>query len=225
MRYGWGAVAVIAVCALALIGCTRQVDGVAGIDRHEPGTSLSTDGYGVLVGFADAPVQLETFIEPQCPHCAHFESAYGTQIAKHVGSGQLAITYRPLTFIDESRHNDYSARVANALFLAAHPATSAIAYQDFLQNLYRHQDPAGHGPTNAALASMAGESGVPDGVVRQILAGDSGVDITKMDAANGDRLDDADPLNAGTPMVYDLTDHDVVDIQDSDWLAKLFKSV
>lgn len=224
MRYRWGAVAVIVACMFALIGCTRHVDGAARADQHEPGTSLSTDGYGVVVGFADAPVQLETFIEPQCPHCAHFESTYGDKIARYLRSGRLAVTYRPLTFIDDAKHNDYSARVANALFLAAHPATSAIAYQRYVQDVYRHQSPSGDGPTDDELASMARESGVPDDMVQQIAAGDSGVDVAKMAAANGERLDDTDPVDPGTPTVYDLNNYDIVDIQDSDWLDKLFKS-
>ncbi len=103
----------------------------------------TSDGYGVVVGSPVAPVQLEIFIEPQCPDVAKLESSYGDRIASGIGSGRLAVTYRPLTFLDDKHHNDVSARIANALFVAADPATSPTAYQAFVQDLYRHQS---HGP-------------------------------------------------------------------------------
>lgn len=224
MRYWRSAVALIATCVFASTACTRQVNGVPQADMHQPGTSLSTDDYGLVVGFPDAPVQLEAYIEPQCPHCAHFEATYGEQIDHYVRSGKLALTYRPLTFIDKARRNHYSARVSNALFLAARTETSATAFQDFVQDLYRHQDHSGDGPSNANLASMARESGIDNVAVQKIAAGDSGVDVTEMDDANGSRLDDVEPNDPGTPTVYDLKGHDVVDIQDPGWLAKLIKS-
>ena len=99
----------------------------------------TTDGSGVVVGSGAAPVQLEIFCEPQCPHCAELESKYGDRFAADLASGRLAVTYRWLAFLDEKHHNDVSARVGNALFLAADPTTSATAYQAFVQDLYHHQ--------------------------------------------------------------------------------------
>lgn len=221
MRY-W--CSVLAVFLLACAGCTREVAGNARIDRHHPGTVLSADGYGVVVGLPDAPVQLETFIEPQCPHCAEFESAYGDKLAGYLSSGRLGLTYRPLTFIDRAKNNHYSARVSNALFVAARGATSATAYQEFVQTLYHHQDSYGDGPANGQIADMARESGVSDEVAARIAAGDSGVDIHAMDQANTTRLNSAEPEDPGTPTVYDLKTKQVVDLQDPDWLDKLFKS-
>lgn len=225
MRYRCGAVAVIAVLAAAMftsIGCTRVVGGNAEANQHEPGTELSTDGYGLVLGFDDTPVQLDVFIEPQCPHCAQFEAAYGGQIARYVRSGQLAVTYRPLTFFDNAKHTDYSARVANAMFLAAQPSTSATDFQAFVQDLYRHQSP--NGPANADIATMARESGVPDGAVKRIAAGDSGIDVTEMNSENSERLEDVVPIEPGTPTIYDTKKHNVVNFQNPGWLEKLVKS-
>ena len=59
------------------------------------------DGNGVLVGSWIAPVQLEIFCEPQCPHCAEFGVDDGDRLAAALASGRLAITYRWLTFLDE----------------------------------------------------------------------------------------------------------------------------
>ncbi|MGH3524582.1 MAG: thioredoxin domain-containing protein, partial [Mycobacterium sp.] len=167
MRYWWVAIAMTAVCLFT--------PGLGSAVADAPGTSLSADHYGVVAGSADAPVQLEIFCDPQCPDCAQFESVYGEQIGRGIGSGQLAVTYRWLTFLDAKKHNDTSARVSNALFTAAEPATPATAYQNFVADLYRHRDATGAGPAASDIAVMARESGVPDVLADRIADGDPSV--------------------------------------------------
>lgn len=179
----------------------------------------SADGYGVVLGSPAAPARVEIFCEPQCPHCADLESSDGDRIADDVGSGRLAVTYRWLTFLDDKHHNDASARVSNALLLAADPATLPTAYQAFVQDLYRHRSP--DGPTNDDIAALARESGVPDPVAARIAAGDAGVDVTAMDDANTALLNRENPQGRTTPTVYDLNAKKVVDLQDPGWLDKL----
>jgi protein-disulfide isomerase len=176
----------------------------------------TTDGNGVMVGSGFAPAQLEIFCEPQCPHCAELESTYGDRLAGDVAAGRLAVTYRWLTFLGDKRHNDVSARVSNALFLAADPTTSPTAYQAFVQDLYRHQ--SSDGPSNADIAAMARESGITEAVADRVAAGDSVVDTAALNDANKARLEQVNPQNPGTPTVYDLKANKVVDIQDPGWL-------
>jgi protein-disulfide isomerase len=177
------------------------------------------DGDGVLVGSWVAPVQLAIFCEPQCPHCAELEASDGDKLAAALAGGRLAITYRWLTFLDGRHHNDVSARLTNALFLAADPATTPTAYQAFVQDLYRHQ--SADGPTNDAVAAMARESGLPDVVADRIAAGESAVDPTAVGDANKARLKEANPENPGTPTIYNLNTKSVVDTQDPGWLDAL----
>jgi len=174
------------------------------------------DGNGVIVGSGFAPVQLEVFCEPQCPYCAERESTYGDRLAGDVAAGRLAVTYRWLTFLGDKHHNDVSARVSNALFLAADPTTSPTAYQAFVQDLYRHQN--SDGPSNADIAATARESGITEAVADRIAAGDYVVDIAALNDANRARLEQVNPQNPGTPTVYDLRANKVVDIQDPGWL-------
>jgi protein-disulfide isomerase len=176
----------------------------------------TVDGNAVLVGSVDAPGQLEIFCEPQCPHCAELESTFGDRLAGDLAGGRLAITYRWLTFLDGKRHNDASARIANALFLAADPTTSRGAYQAFVQDLYHHQ--SHDGPSNADVATMARESGIADAVADRMAAGDSVIDPVALNDANKARLVQLNPANAGTPTVYDLNRNRVVDTQDPGWL-------
>ncbi len=179
----------------------------------------TADGDGVMVGSADAPVQLEIFCEPQCPHCAELESTYGDRIAGDLASGRMAVTYRWLTFLDPKHHGDVSARIANALFSAADPTTSPVAYQAFVQDLYHHQSSAG--PDNNDIAAMARESGIAEVAADRIAAGDSVVDTTAVNDANKPRLVQVNPADPGTPTVYDLTGNRLVDIQDPAWLDTL----
>jgi protein-disulfide isomerase len=179
----------------------------------------TADGNGVVVGSADAAVQLEIFCEPQCPDCKELESTYGDRIAGDIADGRIAVTYRWLTFLDAKHHNDVSARVSNALFVAADPATAPTAYQAFVQDLYRHQSP--DGPSNANLAAMARESGLGADVSDRIAAGAQVVDTAAINAANRARLDAVNPENPGTPTVYDLKTSRLVDVQDAGWLDAL----
>jgi protein-disulfide isomerase len=177
------------------------------------------DGDGVLVGSWIAPVQLVIFCEPQCPHCAEFESSDGDRLAAALGSGRVAVTYRWMTFLDGRHHNDVSARLTNALFLAADPATSPTAYQAFVQDLYRHQ--SSDGPNNDAVAAMARESGLPDVLADRIAAAAFVVDTAAVNDSNKARLKEADPDNPGTPTIYNLNTKSVVDTQDPGWLDAL----
>lgn len=209
----WWSSVPVAVILLALAPI-----GTAGADVS--GTSRTADGYGVAIGSADAPVRLEIFCEPQCPNCAELEADSGNQIDRDLGGDRLAVTYRWLTFLDDKRHNDTSAQLGNALMLAADPATPAVAYQRFVGQLYRQQDPHGNGPTTDAVADMARESGVPDAVADRIAAAEPAVDTVAMNAVNRDRLKRVNP-DPGTPTVYDLNADTLVDTEDAGWLDRL----
>src|ERR1700743_2655231 len=131
------------------------------------------DGDGVLVGSWIASVQLAIFCGPACTHCAEFESTDGDRLAAALATGRLAITYRWMTFLDGRHHNDVSARLTNALFLAADPATPPPAAQAFVPGLYPPQ--SADGPSTDAVAALARESGLPDVVADRIAAGDNAV--------------------------------------------------
>ena len=200
----------------AITGLWFVTFGTAVAQADVPRTA---DGNGVLIGSAEAPAQLEIFCYPQCPYCAELESAYGDRIGADLASGRLAVTYRWLTFLDDKHHNDVSARVANALFLAADPTTCATAYQAFVQGLYHHQ--SADGPNSGDIAAMARESGIADVVADRVAAGDHVVDTAAINEANRARLREVNPEHPSTPTVYDLKANKLIDIQHPDWLDAL----
>lgn len=81
MRHGRGVFAVTSALLVALTGCSREIAGVAQKDPTRPGLALSEDGYGLVVGFPDAPVQVDFFTELQRSHCADLIEGYGDEIA------------------------------------------------------------------------------------------------------------------------------------------------
>ena len=216
------------------VGCTNQITGTATTDPTQPPLGLSEDGYGIVAGYPDAPVQIELFTEPQCNHCEELQAAYGGDIERYINLGQLAVTYRPLTFLDTPSTDHHSARVANALFLAvgAPEATdeadmsSGLEFQRFVEDLWAHQEPGGPGPSDNQIAKMAQESGMPDDVAGRIGNGDTAdnVDIDEMSAYNYGALIGIDPITTGTPTVYDLGAQEKVNLQDNDWLDNLLSS-
>ncbi len=229
------AAAVITVALLmCAVGCTNQITGTATQDPTQPPLALSDDGYGIVAGYPDAPVQIELYTEPQCSHCEELQSAYGADIEHYINLGELAVTYRPVTFLDTPSTDHHSARVANALFLAVGAPestdeanmSSGPEFQRFVEDLWAHQEPGGPGPSDEAMARMAEESGIPDDVAGRIRAGDTAddVDIDEMAAYNYGALIGVDPITTGTPTVYDLSTQEKVDIHEDDWLDNLMGS-
>jgi protein-disulfide isomerase len=222
------AVVVLTVALLlGAVGCTKQVSGTAQPDPNKAPLELSEDGFGIVAGFDGAPVRIEIFTEPQCSHCADLQADFGDQIAYYIGVGALNVTYRPLTFLD-AESAGHSARVSNALFLAAEGSDGQKAtgteFQRFVQELWANQDPGGSGPSDDEMADFAKQAGMPEDVASRVADGGSAVDITEMDDANFEYLFEIDVLDTGTPTVYDPAEDEKIDIYDNDWLNKLVQS-
>jgi len=222
---------VIITIALMLVGvgCTKQVAGSAESDPNKPPLSVSKDGYGIVAGFENAPAKIEIYTEPQCNHCADLQHDFGDQLAYYIAVGQLEVTYRPMTFMDD-KTDGYSGQVSNALFLAAEETGSpevkatGTEFQRFVEDLWAHQRPGGDPPTEDELQDMAKKAGMPDAVAQNIKGGGSAVNVKAMDDANFEYLYEIDYLDMGTPTVYDLANGEKLDIYDNDWLNKLIQS-
>jgi hypothetical protein len=234
MRIPRALAAVTATLLLAAVGCSHQIQGTATQDPAQPPLAVSEDGDGIVAGYPDAPVQIELYTEPQCNHCAALQKEYGDDIGRFINLGLLAVTYRPLTFLDQLANEDYSARVANALFLTAGPAkasegpngASGPQFQRFVEELWAAQDPIGNGPTDAEMKDMAEKAGMPGDIADKVGEGQPApnVDIDQMAAYNFQSLVGIDPISSGTPTVYDLKSKKKIDLGQSGWLDELISS-
>jgi hypothetical protein len=133
-----------------------------------------------------------------------------------------------VTFLDYDV-DGHSARVANAMFVAASPSPdgdspAGPAFQRFVEELWAAQDPGGSGPSDDEMSDMARTAGVPDYQADEIASGELVFDTAGMSDTNLSFLIDIDPLDTGTPTVYDLTADEKLDIYDDDWLSALMAS-
>jgi hypothetical protein len=230
MRVLRAVLAILVSLVLVVTGCSRQIAGTAQVDPNQPLASITKDGFGIRAGLAQAPVQLELYTEPQCSHCADLQADFGDQIAYYIGIGQLAVTYRPVTFLDQVV-GGHSAHVANAMFAAATPGgaegtggTPARAFQKFVEDLWAHQELGGTGPSDNEMADMATQAGIPSTQVDAVASGASDVNTKDMSDTNMEFLFEIDQVNTGTPTIYDLKKDEKIDIYDNDWLSKLMAS-
>jgi protein-disulfide isomerase len=229
MRISRTVALITAAMMIAAVGCTKQVAGTAASDPNKPPLSVSKDGYGIVAGFADAPAKIEIYTEPQCNHCADLQHDFGDQLAYYIAVGQLEVTYRPMTFLDD-KTGGYSGQVSNALFLATEKAgspgvtASGTEFQHFVENVWAHQRLGGKPPTGDELQGFANKAGMPDAVAQNIKGGGSAVNVKAMDDANFEFLYEIDSVEMGTPTVYDLGKGEKLDIYENDWLSKLMQS-
>ena len=70
---------------------------------------------------------------------------------------------------------------------------------------------------------MAQAAGMPESTVRRVAGGGSAVNIAEMDVANFDYLYEVDPLQTGTPTVFDPATGEKLDIYDDNWLTRLIQ--
>jgi hypothetical protein len=212
---------------LAVSGCSTQISGTAQRDPITAPLTLAADGYGIVAGFDDAAAKIEIFTEPQCTHCSDLQHKFGDQLAYYITIGCLQVTYRPLTFLDPD-YGGYSAKVANALFLATVPAGEVAAtgtqFQRFVHELWLNQDPGGSPFTGDELRDMATRAGLPPAVADKVAGDDEEVDIPEMEDNNFDLLFDIDSVETGTPTVYDLGAKEKLDVSDENWLTSLVES-
>ncbi|HTH88220.1 MAG TPA: thioredoxin domain-containing protein [Acidothermaceae bacterium] len=229
MRISRTVVLITAATMIVAVGCTKQVAGTAESDPNKPPLTVSKDGYGIVAGFDNAPTKIEIYTEPQCNHCADLQHDFGDQLAYYIAVGQLEVTYRPMTFLDDTT-GGYSGQVSNALFLATQktgsPQVTATGteFQHFVENVWAHQRPGGNPPTGDELLDFAKKAGMPDAVAQNIKGGGSAVNVKEMDDANFEFLYEIDSVETGTPTVYDLGKGEKLDIYDNNWLTKLVQS-
>lgn len=223
MRHLWRALALTAALGLTLTGCANEIAGVAIPDPRRPGVALTSDGFGIVAGFPEAPAQLEIFTEPQCSHCADLQAAHGDDLKAAIESGQLAVTYRPLTFLDEEYLTDYSAVASNTLFLAVDPSTGAETFQTYVEDLWANQDLSLFDFTDQDFADIAADSGLSDDVVARIADRRTAVDAQELIEVNFTALEEVSRESLGTPLVYDLEQNEVIDLSDGDWLTNVLK--
>ena len=151
------------------------------------------------------PVHIVTYVDYQCPYCAHFENANLKQIKGWLDSGFAILEVRPISFLDgRGSPNTYSSRAANAaLAVAKYAPNKFFAFNELL---FQNQ-PAENtkGPENDQLIEMAASVGVHGAAFENaVKSKDFGKWIASVTSkALGNPVADSNPTVSldGTPLV------------------------
>jgi protein-disulfide isomerase len=162
---------IIAGLIIAIVVALVNAAGSSGTTDTQPPAGdvivpANTTAKGAItVGKADAPVKLEIYLDYMCPFCGRFERANGAEIDRLVADGTARVEIYPLSFLDrQSAGTQYSTRAANAVVTVADKAPDKVLA--FSTALFGQQPEEGSpGLTDAQIAKLATDAGVPAGIV------------------------------------------------------------
>ena len=156
-----GGIAVLAVVAIILgIGVmqSRKDDTPApSADSALPTGITAANGYAFQVNTAEGKPTVEIFEDFQCPACANLEATYGPMIQEEAAAGNIQLSYRIMTFLDNNLNTEYSLNAANALGCAI---TGGVGEQ--YHNIVYANQPAneGDGWTDEQLKQFGADAGL-----------------------------------------------------------------
>ena len=160
-------VAAIMVGLALVVGLGFLVQSMRDTTGEQASTPSGTDGYGVVVGQADAPTTIKIYEDMQCPYCAQFEQATAAALDQGIEQGKIKVDYRMVSFLDGASSNEYSSRAMNAALVVLDTAGPEV-FKRYHDMLYADQ-PAegGPGPEDDELISMAVEAGAVESEIRR----------------------------------------------------------
>lgn len=146
----------------------------AASDSNEKNTELvqpanTTDDFGIVYDAAAAggtpaadaePVSVELYEDFQCPACLAFEQENSEFLKSLVASGEIALTFRPFSFLDSASANDYSSRATNVAVCALDQG-GVDDYVKVHDYLYANQPAEGTaGPEDSELIDAVKDLGI-----------------------------------------------------------------
>ena len=171
-RRRWILILAVGVVVAVIVGGTalltsRDTTGQGG--GAAATAPAGADGYGVLVGEADASKTVVIYEDFQCPVCGAFEHASASQVTQGIDDGKVRVEYRIVSFLDQASQNEYSSRAANAA-AAVLDVAGPDAFKKFHDTLYANQ-PAENtaGPDNDQLIEWAVQAGADRGQVTEAI--------------------------------------------------------
>lgn len=162
-----GGIALVAVVAVLLVTVAVLNARSAGQAEVVP-EAVNSDG-GLVVGNADAPTTITVFEDLQCPACKAFETASGDKLRELADSGDVAVEYRIISFLDSPATDDYSSRAANASACVMEQGTDT--WSKFHKTMYEKQSPeTGPGLTDEEILKIAVDSGADEATTKSCIA-------------------------------------------------------
>jgi protein-disulfide isomerase len=115
------------------------------------------DKTGVAVG--TGPVDIDVYIDFQCPYCKQFELVSGDTIDRLLDRQLVRFVRHPMNILDNASTTHYSTRAA----AAAAAASDAGRFHEYAQALFEHQPPEGSpGLADDQLIDLGRTVGITD---------------------------------------------------------------
>jgi protein-disulfide isomerase len=156
-----GVVAALAVHARHTHARVAGTPAPLTVTAHDSAVIVTLEPDGTqLLGRPDVRRTIDLFEDPICPFCGQFEQSDGARLAHAVDTGQIAIRYHLLNFLDGSSPDRYSTR-ADAAYRCVARTGDGPAYSRFHATLFTVDQPKEDGLvlSNAQLAEIARQSG------------------------------------------------------------------
>jgi protein-disulfide isomerase len=117
----------------------------------------ASSGDGIVVG--TGPVDVEAYIDFQCPFCKQFEPAAAAIMDKLLKDRIVHFIRHPTNFLDAASTTAYSTRAA----AASAAASDAGMFHQYTRTLFEYQPPeGGPGLTDGHLVELGQEIGITD---------------------------------------------------------------
>jgi protein-disulfide isomerase len=114
-------------------------------------------GDGVVIGVG--PVDVDAYIDFQCPFCKQFELMSGPVLDRLVSDRAIRLIYHPMNFLDAVSGSAYSTRAGAASAAAA----DAGRFQEYAHALFVNQPPeGGPGLSDGQLVELGRHVGITD---------------------------------------------------------------
>mgnify|MGYP000854561808 CR=1 FL=1 len=159
-----GGIAVLAVVGIIIGigvmnsgGSDNNNSDTPSADSALPTGITKDNGYGYQVSNPTGKPQVVIYEDFQCPACKQFETTYGPAVEKWASAGDIALTYRIMTFLDKNLNTDHSVRAASA-FGCSINADQGLPYHN---TLYANQPATeGQGWTDDQLKQFGADAGI-----------------------------------------------------------------
>ena len=145
---------------------------VAAAPASPDGVSGSiTDKGAIRIGKPNAKTTVRVVADLQCPSCKMFEQANGKTIEDGVQSGDVAVEYNIIAFLDKmSGGTQYSSRGANAAYCLAE--SDPTKFLSWLSSMYEQQPQENSGGlSDDQIVQIAQAAGYTDPGVGQCITG------------------------------------------------------
>ena len=115
------------------------------------------DKTGIAVG--SGPVDIDAYIDFQCPFCKQFELVSGDTIDLLLDRQMIRFVRHPMNFLDNASTSHYSTRAA----ASAAAAADVRRFHEYARTLFEYQPPeGGPGLTDDQLIALGHTIGITD---------------------------------------------------------------